>query len=201
MAKENKTECDLTKLAELAASELLEAMPALKNANPSERGMAISQALNYERGSAARLKALLSEDVSFGDLRSGWIQQATGMGLAVQGHVLPYLLINNVVNGHSPMPLIEEARAFAASRASITEMYTALAGVTVAEAVSLGPSIDLIPWVDVPDSDQKTTFGAVLSHQEFVLPIEQGRSIATAAIRIRSAKCQVLFASHEDANP
>ncbi len=132
MANENKTDGELTKLAELAASELLEAMPALKYAKPIERGMAISQALVSEQGSAARLKVLLNEDVSFGDLRAGWIQTPDGMGMAVQGHVLPYLLINNVVDGHSPMPLIEEARAFAASRTSITEMYTALAGISVA---------------------------------------------------------------------
>lgn len=201
MANENNTECDITKLAELAASELLEAVPALKDAKPIERSMAIIQALHSDQGNAARLKALLNNDASFGDLRAGWMQLAGGMGMAIQGHVLPYLIINNVVDGRSPMPLIEEARAFAASRTSITEMYTALAGVTVAEAVSLGPSIDLIPWADVPDGNQKTMFGTDLSHREFGSPMPQQRSIATAAIRIRSVECQVLFASHEDAKP
>ena len=112
MANEDNTECDITELAELAASELLEAMPALKDAKPIERGMAISEALHSDQGNAARLKALLRNDASFGDLRAGWMQLAGGMGMAMQGHVLPYLIINNVVDGRSPMPLIGEARAF-----------------------------------------------------------------------------------------
>jgi hypothetical protein len=196
---ENQTEKDIAHLAEQAAGELLEAMPTLKAAQPIERVLAIMQA---EQGGAARLKAVLSDDPSFGDLRAGWIQQRGGFGMAMQDYVLSLVLINGVIDGHSAKSLIAEARAFAASRTSITEWYTPLAGVTVTEAVSLGRDIDLIPWADVPDGDQKTKFGPDSLRPKLALSIQifpQMLAVATSAIRIRSAECQVLFSSYKDA--
>ena len=192
MVTETHTEKDIAHLAEQAAGELLDAMPTLKAAQRIERALAI---LRAEQGGTARLKAVLSDDSSFGDLRNGWIQQGGGFGMAVQDHVLPFLLINSVIDSYSAKSVVAEARAFAASRTSKTEWYTPLAGVTVTEAVILGRDIDLIPWADVPDGDQKTNFGPdSLHHRWALIP-----AIATSAIRFRSAECQVLFSSHEDA--
>ena len=132
MVTENETEKDIAHLAEQAAGELLESTPTLKAAQPIERAFAIMQA---EQGGTARLKAVLSDDPSFGDLRAGWIQQRGGYGVAVQDYVLPLFLINGVIDGHSAKSLVADARAFAVSRTSITEWYTPLAGVTVTEAV------------------------------------------------------------------
>ncbi len=193
MVTENQTEKDIAHLAEQAAGELLASMPTLKAAQPIGRALAIMQA---KHGGTARLKAVLCDDPSFGDLRAGWIQQRGGYGVAVQDYVLPVFLINGVIDGHSAKSLIAEARAFAVSGMSKTEWYTALAGVTVTKAVSLGRDIDLVPWADVPDSDQKTKFGSDPSHLSTFL---QMPAKATSAIRIRSAECQVLFSSHEDA--
>ena len=108
MATENRTDEDIKHLAEAAAAEVLAATPTPGQTQSTERGMAIRNALDDEKSSAARLNALISGDVSFGDLRAGWIQQPD-MGMAVQGHVLPYLLINAIIDGHSPIPLIEDA--------------------------------------------------------------------------------------------
>ncbi len=140
MVTENQTEKDIAHLAEQAAGEVLEAMPTLKAAQPILRILPI---LRAEQGGTARLKAVLSDDPSFGDLRAGWIQQRGGFGMAVPDHMLTLVLINGVIDGHSAKSLIAEARAFAVSRTSITEWYTPLAGVTVKEAVSLGSDIDL----------------------------------------------------------
>ncbi len=144
MATEDQTGEDIESLAEQAARELLEVMPTLKSAKPIERGMAIAEALRTEQSSAARVVAVFRDDSSFGDLHRGWIQQPGGYGMAAQGHAVLHLLINSVIDGHSTKSLIEEARAFADSRTSITESYTPLASVTVAEAVSLGDNIDLV---------------------------------------------------------
>ena len=78
--------CDL-------ASGVLEATPTLRDAQPLERGMAIHLSLRAEQGGAARLKAVISDDASFGDLRAGWIQHVDGTGLLIQDHVLPCILI------------------------------------------------------------------------------------------------------------
>lgn len=196
MVTENQAEKDIAHLAEQAAGELLEAMPMLKAAQPIERFRAILQA---EQGGTARLKAVLSDDPSFGDLRAGWIQQRSGCGRAVQDHMLPLFLINGVIEGHSAKSLVAEARAFAVSGISKTEWYTALAGVTVTEAVSLGSDIDLVPWADIPDSDQKTKFGPDSSHLSHLSIFAQMPATATSAIRVRSAECQVLFSSIEAA--
>ena len=202
MATEDQTEGDIASLAEKAARELLEVMPTLKLANPIERGMEISEALRAENSSAARLMAVFRDDSSFGNLHGGWIQQHGGFGMAAQGHAVPVLLINSVIDGHSTKSLIEEARAFAGSQTSITESYTPLAGATVAEAVSLDDNIDLVPWADVPDGNQKTVFGPGGAYDGLALLtsiLRPRQAFANSAVRIRSADCQVLFSSSKDA--
>ena len=202
MATEDQTEGDIASLAEKAARELLEVMPTLKLANPIERGMEISEALRAENSSAARLMAVFRDDSSFGNLHGGWIQQHGGFGMAAQGHAVPVLLINSVIDGHSTKSLIEEARAFAGSQTSITESYTPLAGATVAEAVSLDDNIDLVPWADVPDGNQKTVFGPGGAYDGLALLtsiLRPMQAFANSAVRIRSADCQVLFSSSKDA--
>ncbi|MCH7686235.1 MAG: hypothetical protein IH899_06085 [Planctomycetes bacterium] len=97
---------------------------------------------------------------------------------------------------------MDEALAFADGRRSTAESYAPLAGVTVAEAVSLGDGIDLVPWADVPDSIQKTSFRPDSSHHE--LPssrqiTSQMPATENSAIRIRVAESQILFPSHKDA--
>ena len=104
MATEDQTEGDIASLAEKAARELLEVMPTLKLANPIERGMEISEALRAENSSAARLMAVFRDDSSFGNLHGGWIQQHGGFGMAAQGHAVPVLLINSVIDGHYAAP-------------------------------------------------------------------------------------------------
>lgn len=194
MESEDRREEDITHLLETAANELAGDIPI-------ESGVAINQALRNERSGAARLKVVISEDASFGDLRAGWLQQVDGMGMAINYHMLTAHLIRNVVDGHSSKTVVKEARTFAASPTSSTVSYTALAGITVAEAVCLGPNVDLVPWIDVHDSAQKTIFGTEVAPQEIGLSMWQQRSIATSAIRVHSAECQVVFSSHEDAKP
>ena len=177
-------------------------MPTLKAGDPIESDIAIRQALRAEQGSAARLATVFSDDSSFEDLRHGWIQQRGGSGIMVSGTKFLCLLIKSVIDGHSAKSFVEEARAFADCRTSKTESYTPLAGATVAEAVSLGNGIDLVPWADVPDGNQKRFFGLDSSHHVLASSMPffpQMVAIANSAIRVRSAECQVLFSSSEAA--
>lgn len=86
MATEKQTNEYIVSLAEQAVGELLEAIPALKIAPPTERSISIMQALNADQGSLARLEAAFLDDTSFGALRDGWIQLRYGFGMAVQSH-------------------------------------------------------------------------------------------------------------------
>ncbi len=202
MATEDQIGRDIASLAERAACELLEAMPTLNAANRIERGMAISEALSAEQSTAARLVAVFSDDPSFGDLRGGWIQQHGGYGMIVQRHMIPHQLINSVIDGHSAKSFVEEARAFAASPTSVTESYRPVAGATVTEVVSLGDNIELVPWAEVPDDDEKKAFDsngpnyALMLSVPVPLPL---RAAANMAVRVRSAECQVLFSSSQEA--
>ena len=186
---------DMARLAEEAARELLHAMPVLATDEPIARS---AKALDAEQGSAARLKAALQEDTSFGNLRGGWVRQRGGFTMPLSGYELPHLLINGVIGGHqSAESLIDEARSFAKSQTSTTDSYTPLAGVTVSEVVSLGDDIELLPWNDIPESPQKTGFSERPDLSKRLFP--KTPVFATSAIRIRSAECQALFPSKEDA--
>lgn len=201
MATKNQTKKNIADLAKQAASELLEAMPTLMAAAHFEKSNRIIQALEGGQNSAAKLKTAIHEDSSFGGLRGGWIQGGN-YGMTLEGHMLPYILINSALDGESIGPIIAEARAFAKSATCITERYAPLAGVTVAKSVKLDNKIDLVPWADVPDSYQKTKFGpnspdTILALKES--GIFQRRAVANSAIRVRSLKRQVLFSSHKDA--
>jgi len=201
-----ETPRDIENLAEQAARELLQAMPTLETAEPIEREFEIFRALHRKQGSARTLKEVFSNDSSFGDLRDGWIQQGGGLETEVERWMVPRLLINAVIEGHSAKSLVEEARAFAISRTSTTEWYGALSEAPVSEEVNLGDNIDLVPWSDVPDGNQKRLFSrdpprrvelrAGLSPSDFR---HMPAASADSAVRIRSPQCQVLFSSYEDA--
>ena len=137
VALENDTELDIESLAKQVTGELLEAMPALRAADRIERGTAIARALSAERGSTARLKTAINDDSSFGDLRGGWVEGGT-VGRRLNDDLVPHLLINCVIDGHSINSFIKEARAFANCPTSIIESYTPLTGAKLAETVSLG---------------------------------------------------------------
>ncbi len=172
-------------------------MPGLADVGRIAKGAAIIGAMEDEKSGASKLGAALQADPSFGDLRGGWIQQSGGSGMVLQEHLLPHLMIRGVMSGRSVESLVAEARSFAKSRTSRTEYFAALAGVSVTEPVNLADDIDLVPWADIPDGPQKASFGKkkVLSTGPFL----QTPAFATVAIRIRSAKFQVLFASYDDA--
>lgn len=193
---------DIETLAEQVAREVLEAVPGLPDANPIERGRIIMEALLGSQGAGAVLKSAFMDDPSFGDLRGGWIQQAGGFGAAFQGHMVPHHIVDSIIVGKSAKSLVEEARAFAASPTSVTESYTPVAGATVAEVVSLGDNIELVPWAEVPDVDQKKVFDsrgpyfAFMSSLPVPLPL---RAAANMAVRVRSAEYQVLFSSSQEA--
>ena len=93
---------DMARLAEEAARELLHAMPVLATDEPIARS---AKALDAEQGSAARLKAALQEDTSFGNLRGGWVRQRGGFTMPLSGYELPHLLINGVIGVISPPSL------------------------------------------------------------------------------------------------
>lgn len=155
--KTRQTKRDNEILAEKSAFELLEVMPAFKATDQMAKRRMILDALHKPQTSAAKLMAVLRNDSSFGDLRSGWIQCAN-IGRIMQDHVVPLILIESVIDCHSAKSFVDEALAFADCRRIIAETYTPLAGATVEKAVSLGDGIDLVPWADVPDSIQKTSF-------------------------------------------
>jgi hypothetical protein len=112
-------------LAEQAARELLEPVPALKTAKSSEKNALLALAIHSGQGSAARLVTAFSRDASFGDLRDGWIQ-CGGAGMRVQAHMFPHFLISSIIDGHSAKQLTKDARTFAAARRSAIEFYTPL---------------------------------------------------------------------------
>ena len=176
-------------LAEQAAREVLENMPALKDTGLSERGVLIKQALCAGQGGPARLMTAVQDNSSFGDLRGGWIQLGNH-GMQVEPETILGFLISSAIDGHPVKPAIDEMRAFADFRTSLVEFYSPLGGFTVAEAVSLDRDIDLIPWADVPDCIQKTMFSGHLAQGPFL------RVRATSAVRSRLGERQVLFPEH-----
>ena len=180
---------DIETLAEQAAREVLEAVPALPAANPIERGRIIAEALRGSQGAGAILISAFMDDPSFGDLRGGWIQQTGGYGMAIQGHMFPHRMVDSIIVGKSAKSLVEEARAFAASPTSVTESYTPVAGATVAEVVSLGDNIELVPWAEVPDVDQMKVFDSSGRYYPFTssLPVPLPlRAAANMAVRVRA---------------
>lgn len=203
MAKENLTETNIESLAAQAASELLQTVPALRTASLIQQSVAISDALSVEHSSASRLKAALCGDSSFGALRNGWLVQRGGGTVPVQDHMLTHAFIRRAIDGQAVDSIVAEAHAFAASRTGVVESYTPLAGITVTKTVNLGDNIDLIPWADVPASQQKKAFGsdpAYLGRNLLTLTLSPGlRAAANSAIRVRSAEYQVLFESKEAA--
>ena len=201
MVNKNQAEGDIESLAEQAGQELLEALPDLKAATGAEKTIIIIQALHSPKTTAAKLMAAFCNDSSFGDLRGGWIQ-CGGIGRLMQSHVVPLFLIRGVVDGRSVKPMVDEALAFADCRMGIAETYAPLAGVALAEAVSLGEGIDLVPWGDVPESAIKWSFNSDSYSQEFPSFQQQISNVpikGNSAIRIRGAECQVLFSSQKNA--
>jgi hypothetical protein len=163
VGSESQFEGNIESLAEQAARELLEALPDLKAAQSTERNALIALALHAEQGIAGRLVAAFSGDSSFGDLRDGWIR-CGGSGRRMQPHMVPHFLIAKVLEGFAAKPLIAEARAFAATRRSATELYTPLAGVTLGAELNLGNYIDLVPWVNVSNGDHKSYSSLACRH-------------------------------------
>ena len=193
---------EIETLAERVARELLEVVPGLPSANPIERGRIIAEALRGSQGAGAVLISAFMDDASFGDLRGGWIQQTGGYGMSIQEHTVPHRMVDSIIVGKSAKSLVEEARAFAASPTSVTESYTPVAGATVAEVASLGDNIELVPWSEVPDVDQKKIFDSNRPYYSFMssLPVPLPlRAAANMAVRVRSAECQVLFSSSQEA--
>ena len=200
MVNENQAKRDIERLAEQSACDLLTAFPTLKAADQMEKRRRIMNAMLLPQTSAARLMAVLRNDSSFGDLRGGWIQ-CGNIGRRMQDHVVPLLLIESIIDGHSAKSFVDEALAFADCRRSTAETYTPLAGATVEKAVSLGDGIDLVPWADVPDSFQKTSFDSDSSNHELASSWQitpQMPATGNSAIRIRVEDCQILFSSRED---
>jgi hypothetical protein len=180
---------DIASLAERAARELLEAWPALRTAQRTERNAPISSALQAKKGSAARLATACNDDPSLANLRQGLITRHAGSGSPVWALAVPHLLIRSAIDGHCVASVVDEARHFAESKKSASDSYTALAGVTVTEALSLGSTLDLIPWSDIPRTDHKSVF-------ELPKPLAVTPNLA---IRHRSAESRVLFSSLENA--
>ncbi len=202
LATQREAKVDIETLAEQFAGELLAAVPGLPDANPIERGRIITEALLASQGAGAVLKSAFMDDPSFGDLRGGWIQQAGGYGMLIQEHMVPNRMVDSNIVGKSAKSLVEEARAFAACPTSVTESYTPVAGATVAEVISLGDNIELVPWAEVPDVDQKKVFDSSGPHFAFMssLPVPLPLlAAANMAVRVRSAEYQVLFSSSQEA--
>lgn len=66
MATENLSAEEITRLAEIAAGELLEAHPTLREAFPVERSIAVHRASENKQSGAARLNRAINGDASFG---------------------------------------------------------------------------------------------------------------------------------------
>lgn len=194
----NKTEPNLTHLAKLAASELLETNETLGTAEIIARNIAISRAMMVGQSSAAKLKAAFLADSSFGELRGGWLQRGDG-GNLLQEQMLPTHLIDSALRGKAVGPIIAQSRAFVKSSICIIEWYTPLAGVSVTKSVKLDNNIHLLPWEDVPDSNEKEIFAPRSPRARLGLILSQMRATASSVIRVRSTKRQVLFSSINDA--
>jgi len=85
---------------------------------------------------------------------------------------------------------------------SVAACFLAVRFIDMLNMGSLGNNIDLVPWADVPDDDQKRKFGPDLSDRDFAVMMSgfpRGRASAASAIRIRSPEHQVLFSSNKDA--
>lgn len=191
---------DIESLAGKVAHELLKAVPGLPAATSVQRGMIITHVLHSSKGAGATLVSAFKDDPAFGDLRGGWMQRPGGEGGTIQGHAVPHRLVDSIILGKSAKPLIEQARAFAASPRSVAELYAPVAGATVGATVSLGENVDLVPWAEVPDAEQKRVFNSIEpSHESMssLLAPLSFRATANMAVRIRLPDCQVLFPSRE----
>lgn len=193
-----KTKTNITHLAKLAASELMETNETLGTAEPIGRSIAISQALMVNRSSAAKLTAAFLEDSSFGALRGGWLQRGDG-GNLLQKQMLPAYLIDCALRGKGVGPIISQFRAFAKSPTCVIEWYTPIAGVRVKKSVKLDNHIHLLTWGDVPDSNEKEIFAPESTRTRLEFGLSQMRATASSVIRVRSTKRKVLFSSIDDA--
>jgi hypothetical protein len=181
----------ISKISDLvakASEEVLTKFPALKQATPIERGMAINRLSDAE---TASLAAAIREENLFGDLRTGWIEHGNG-GQAIQNHMLPHILIDAAIQGRSVEALISDAIALASLKSSAEIWFTPIAGIKLVGKAVLADDVNLIPWSEVPDSPQKTKFG---NTSRMISDFTQFTAIPTAAIVKHIAPQQVLFSA------
>ena len=183
-----------------ATHELLAAEPTLASLPARQLTTAITTCLLRKVShKAVQLGSAIKKDASFGLLRGGWLQNR-GRGGIIQDLALPSLLISQAIAGRAPDKLVKQARAFATSRESSVTWYFALAGVATGTRFHLAKNIQLIPWSDVPACAQKRDFELERSSRDWLdesLIRPALRATASAAIRIRFKKAQVLFRSAE----
>lgn len=168
---------------------------ALRNTSLVNTPSAIMKALREEGSAASRLAKAMQNDESFGYLRGGCLA-GWDFSHNIQDYELPYDFIFAALHEGSASNAVKTARAFAASGVSGFEWYSAVTGLKPTKALSLKDGVDLVPWDDVPDSDRKAVFGGQGTDD---LSLAFRRAKATAAVRIRVAKRQVLFQSLDDA--
>lgn len=194
---------DIETLVEQVARELLDVLPSLQSATPIDQDMAITRALLGGQGCGPTLMAAFREDPSFGYLRGGWLQFPDLGGHIIQDHVIPRRLVKRVIAGASAKSVVEEVREFVAAGSCRTVFYTAIAGATVTETISVDENMEILPWSNVPNIDQKNIFSGNLPKLDFSTqePTLTGyQSNANMAFRMWSAESQALFSSSDEAN-
>ncbi len=128
----------------------------------NSKSMALSMAMRDPANSAAKFKAAVLDDESFGDLRNGYIQ-GERVRHVLQDHMLPTTLIHAMLEENDAARIVSEHRTFASVRTTPFLYYFALAGVTVDQPIQLTETVRVLPWSQVPASNVKNRFSSDVS--------------------------------------
>ena len=186
----------IIQLTQSACQLIIASCPDFVTMPQMEQTFKIIKWLTSENGKEFQQK--VSTDISFRKLRSGWLQIPT-MGMAIQDHMLPIILIRSCLDGQAPDSIIDAARHFAESGKATIDQYVPLAGIEIDDIIHLSETADLLPWSEVPNSKNKVRFDSISDPtKHFGSDFPRFAAKAAAAIRHRSFR-KILFDSSDKA--
>ena len=175
---------------EATAAELRAELPELDEAVRLSSSLPLYKALH----SKTKFLAAVESEESFGRLRNGWISFATG-GQTVRSEALAYFIVRSVLTGAAPGEVVSEVRNFAKIGRTDGYWFKALSGVAINAACNLREGVDLVPWDEVPECEQRRILGGA----QDVNYLATFRPKPDCAIRIRITEAPALFESaHRD---
>ena len=161
-----------------------------------DRVFLIQHAMAEKNSIAAALKSSLLTNSAFGRLQNGWVS-TPNMGILIQDHVIPTILLSVCLEGGNVDDAIAGIRGFAKQGESAPEFHAALVGVSLSVELVLSDSVSIVPWTSLPEAEREhfeTSFASIASR-----PMRVRLEPSAAVVRVKLPSRRVLFASHDDA--